>query len=288
VDSAIDPRGITVTTTVIPRTTAGPLRYLPLLVPGLLFLVALAIAPVSPAKATDGLYKITTTQFSISHHDIDCVKDAEQVATCTTTVDGKVLDVRLDTTPVTELSCTATYDSLDTACTRAFDYGPGSHRVHLDSLVVPEPAAQEIRDAYPWWSWLFDGPWFLFALGLLAAMTIAAGALAWVWSRHPRPAARHRVLRTLVTFVVYWTFYLPVTLVVAPWEATKLTYHLLLIPHSVLFPALLALVWQLAVGGKVTGATGQRIGLTAASAITTLVCGSMMMLLLAVTTGMPD
>ncbi|XVS67539.1 hypothetical protein ACQPYE_16245 [Actinosynnema sp. CA-299493] len=276
------------TTPVIPRTTAGPLRYLPLLVPGLLFLVALAIAPVSPARATDGLYKITTAQFSISHHDIDCVKDAGRVATCTTTVDGKVLGVRLDTAPTRVLSCTATYDSRDTACTRSFDYGPGSHRVHLESLVVPETAAADIRAEYPWWSWLFDGPWFLFALGLLAATTIAAGVLAWTWSREPRPAVKHRATRTVVTFIVYWTFYFPVTLVVAPWDPASLSYHVLLIPHSVLFPALLALGWQLAVSGKITGATRQRVGLAAASAVTTLVCGSMMVLLLAMASGMPD
>ncbi len=276
------------TTTVIPRDTAGPLRYLPLLVPALLFLVALAIAPVSPARATDGLYKITTTQFSISHHDIDCVKDPQQVATCTTPVDGKVLRVRLDTTRGAPLSCSATYDGQDIPCTRTFDYGPGSHRVHLASLTVPDPVAQEIRGAYPWWSWIFDGPWFLFALGLVVAMTVAAGVLAWIWSREPRPVARHRVLRTALTFVVFWTFFFPVSLLVAPWDGTKLSYHVLLLPHSVLLPAVLALVWQLAVSGKITGETSQRVGLTAASAVTTLVCTPMMMLLLAMTSGMPD
>ncbi|MBB5801903.1 hypothetical protein F4560_001671 [Saccharothrix ecbatanensis] len=278
------------TTTVSPRSTAGPLRYLPLLVPGLLFLIALAIAPVSPARATDGLYKITTTQFSISHHDIDCVKDAKLVATCTTPVDGKALSVRLDTSPVMELTCTATYDARDIACTRSFDYGPGSHRVHLESLVVSEPTAEDIRGEYPWWSWLFDGPWLLFALGLIAAMTITAGVLTWIWSREPRPAARHRTVRTLVTFVVYWTFFLPVTLVVAPWEWERLgmSFYALLIPHSVLLPAVLALVWQLVVSRKLTGETGQRIGLTAAGVLTTLVCSPMLILMLSLTSGMPD
>ena len=276
------------TTTVIPRRTAGPLRYLPLLVPGLLFLLALAIAPVSPARATDGLYKITTTQFSISHHDIDCVRDADRVATCTTPVDGKVLSVELDTVPVGMLTCTATYDARDIGCTRSFDYGPGSHRVHLESLVVPEPVAEDIRGQYPWWSWLFDGPWFLFALALVAAMAIAAGVLTWIWSREPRPAARHRAVRTLVTFVVYWTFSLPVTLLVAPWDGKGVSYHMLLIPHSVLLPAALALVWQLVVSAKITGRTDQRIGLTAAGVLTTLVCAPMLMLVLALMSGMPD
>ncbi|WP_367127485.1 hypothetical protein [Saccharothrix sp. HUAS TT1] len=276
------------TTTVIQRGTAGPLRYLPLLVPALLFLVALAVAPVSPARATDGLYKITTTQFAVSHHDIECARDTDQVATCTTTVDGKALDVRLDTTPGAALSCTATYDGQGTPCTRTFDYGPGSHRVHLASLTVLEAAAEEVRDEYPWWSWVFDGPWFLFALGLVAVVVVVAGFLAWRWSREPRPAAGRRVVRALATFVVYWTFSFPVTLVVAPWGSGRLNYHFLLIPHSVLLPAVLALVWQLVVNGRITGRTGQRIGLTATASATTLLCAPMMLLMLAVTSGMPD
>ncbi|RKT54735.1 hypothetical protein [Saccharothrix australiensis] len=276
------------TTTVLPPGTAGRLRSLPLLVPGFLFLVALAIAPVSPARATDGLYKITTTQFSISHHDIDCVRDREQVATCTTQVAGATLRVRLDTTPGAALSCTATYDGQDIACKRTFDYGPGSHRVHLSSLTVPEPDAAAIRGAYPWWSAVFDGAWFAVALGLVAAVAVAAGVLAWSWSGTPRPAAPRRALRAALTFLVYWTFCIPVTLAVAPWDGTALSFHILLIPHSVLLPAVLAMVWQLVLNQPLTGATGQRIGLTAASVLTTLVCTPMMLLLLTLASGMPD
>ncbi|QFZ19206.1 hypothetical protein [Saccharothrix syringae] len=225
-------------------------------------LVALAVAPVSPARATGGLYEITTTQFSISHRDIDCAKDAARVATCTTTVDGKVLEVRLDTSPGAWLSCTATYDARTTACTRTFDYGPGSHRVRLDSLTVPEPAAEQVRDRYPWWAWLFNGPWLPFALGLVA--------------------------RALVTFAVYWTFSFPVTLVVAPWDGAAFSWYSLLVPHSVLLPARLALGWRLVVGGSVTGATGQRIRLTAVGVLTTLLCSPMLVLVLALRSGMPD
>jgi hypothetical protein len=97
-------------------------------------------------------------------------------------------------------------------------------------------------------------------------------------------------VRTLVTFVVYWTFFLPVTLVVAPWESDRLgmSFYSLLIPHSVLLPAVLALVWQLVVSRKLTGETGQRIGLTAAGVLTTPVCSPMLILMLSLTSGMPD
>ncbi|QQQ79364.1 hypothetical protein IOD16_13635 [Saccharothrix sp. 6-C] len=44
--------------------------------------MAPAIAPVSPARAADGLCKITTTQFSISHHDIDCVRGGRREDPC--------------------------------------------------------------------------------------------------------------------------------------------------------------------------------------------------------------
>ncbi|HVK25681.1 MAG TPA: hypothetical protein VM677_30345 [Actinokineospora sp.] len=273
--------------TTIAREGVGRLRFLPLFLPVFLLFIAISLTPVAPAKVTDGLYRIDTPEYSIGHQDIDCVKDGT-VATCTTPVAGKDLTVVLDTDKSAGyLTCDAAYDGRDVSCQRTFDYGPGSDRIWLDtSLGVSAQQAAELRAAVPWWNALMDGPWILVALGLLAALAVAFGLMAWFWSATPRPAAPRRLARTAATGILAWTFPAQSGLVLATPNMSFL--YVLLIPHSVVIPAAAMAMWQWTAAGAVTGAVWQRVRHVAVAVVVTVVYGAAMTLWLSMAAGFPD
>ncbi|WP_054049957.1 hypothetical protein [Alloactinosynnema sp. L-07] len=244
------------------------------------------LTPVAPVNVTHGLYRIDTPAYSISHPDIECRKDGT-VVTCTTPVAGKDLTIVLDTARTEYLRCEASYDGKPLACARTFDYGPGSGRVRLDtSLGVSAEQAADLRAAVPWWTALIDGDWITAALGLLAALAVTSGLLAWFWSGTPRPATPRRLTRTAVTAVLAWTFPTVSGAVLAPVNESLL--FVLFIPHSVVIPAVMMATWQWSAGGAITGAVGQRVRHVALAVVATLVYGAAMTLWLSIAAGFPD
>jgi hypothetical protein len=263
------------------RLGVGPLRWLPLFLPGLMLFVAVLLAPVSPAKATEGLYRLDTPEFAIVD-GFDCAMDDIR-ATCTVPVAGRPLTVEVDVGPHST-PCTATYDGRDLSCERVTEYGPASAWLRVGSLGVPASAApdspwwRDVRDIYWDRVWLFSIP----SLGLIAALA------AFLLYRGPRLEDPNRMRRTAATGLICWTFPAVTSLLVTPWDKAESGLMALIIPHTVLLPACAMALWQHLAAGPLSGRLRGRFGQAAIAFVATALFSAGGLLWLALAAGLPD
>ncbi|MFI9818701.1 hypothetical protein [Saccharothrix variisporea] len=248
-------------------------------VPGFMLLVALLIAPVAPGKATDGLYRIDADQFSVYHNHISCTKRLSS-ATCTVSVDGKPLIVTLDTDPRT-LVCEATFDGERVGCARTFDYGPGSHRVSVTGVSVPDAVAADLRDRFPWWGTLFDRYWVQAGLLFIGVLGPAAAVASFLWAGRPRDADGRLLVAVPVAGVVGWALS---GFALMPWER-----FLEFGPSLLLVPVVLVMTgWAVVVGRPVTGRVEWRVALALTAFACTVFSSVPVVLWISLAAGIPD
>ncbi|MBB5956952.1 hypothetical protein FHS29_003545 [Saccharothrix tamanrassetensis] len=267
--------------TTTTRSSPGLLRSLPLLVPGLLLLVAIALIPVSAGG--DSLYRVTTPQFTVMKPD--CAEDGT-VVTCAMPVGDKTLTVVIDVDRAQLNSgCTATYGSRPTACTRDRTLGNVfTPAVVLDGFTVSDEAAEAVRAGQPWWSGIGESGLTRGLFGVLVGMSLAAALVSWLLSKRPRAADPNGARTTVTTAAAVLVPFAGIVLLVPPDQvADKLP--MLLLPC---FALTLVLPWQLLVHRAISGKIGSRLGLTAAALVATAVYGSATLLVLSLATGLVD
>ncbi|MFT7836077.1 hypothetical protein Q5530_07980 [Saccharothrix sp. BKS2] len=258
------------------RLSAGPARLLPPVLPALLLLLAVVLAPVAPAKASNGLYRVDTPEFSV----VEGFECAPSGHSCSVVVAGRVLTVRAELLS----PCSAEYDGRSVSCRPVSQYGPAEPWVEVGSLgVSPDQAPRTPlwRDAIDrWWTiWWLGG-----ALGLGLLMALATAVLY----RGPRLPDEHQSVRTLVTGVVCWLVPAAATLIVEPAGRESMVGVVLVAPHFVLLPAALMAVWQHLAGGPQSGRLRGRLGQAAMAAVATTLYFGGGVIGFAMAAGLPD
>ncbi|MEU5692965.1 hypothetical protein [Actinosynnema sp. NPDC020468] len=272
--------------TTVTRSAAGPLRHLPLMLPVFLLALVIALIPVASSRFTDGLIRVDTPQFSLSHGDIPCA-DSGTTVTCTVQLAGKPLELISDVATFTG-SCEATYGGERVSCRKSSDYGLVRPWLYLGPVAVPADVAADLRSDFPWYRDLIDLNWMAFGLILTGVLAVLATVGAVLWSRRPREVARLRTVRTLVTAAVAWALALVAQLLLGPEWRHDTAWAVLFIPHSVIVPVLLVVVWQWACGGEVTGTPGQRFRHGLIAFVATVPYTAWSLLLIGINAGVPD
>ncbi|WP_433262124.1 hypothetical protein ACQPZF_28630 [Actinosynnema sp. CS-041913] len=269
--------------TTITRTRPGPLRWLPLFVPGTLLLVSVLLAPVAPTATS--VYRIHTDRFTVTHPDCDL---NGTVATCAVPIDGKTLAVTVDTDRARmNVDCTATYGSESTTCARRFGNSPYAPEVAV-GLSVPEEAARAVRDSLPWWSELTEGTITLALLCLMIALSLGMAVASWFLSRRPRGPTLRPALMTGFMCVAVVVVPLVSMLVLLPLNRVADTLPLLLMPHLGLAPMLVIVLWQMVVGREITGKVGQRLSLSVTALVVTAVYVTVNLFWIGMSSGLLD
>ena len=263
------------------RLGVGPLRWLPQVVPGLLLSIAVVLVPVAPARATDGLYRVDTPEFSVVD-GFTCAAD-DAGTTCTVSVAGRPLTVEVDAGP-RFTACAASYDGRLLGCSRVTQYGPASPWVQVGSLGVP---ASEAPHA-PWWRDVLDFRWERLMLVTALVLALLAALASFLLYRAPRLEDDDRLRRTVITGVSSLVLAVVSGLVVTAGNQDTIGVLSLFVSVAVVVPAGLMACWQHVAAGPTVGRLRERIGQAAIAFLATLLLSAVQLLWLGLAAGLPD
>lgn len=263
------------------RLGVGPLRWLPQAVPAILLLFAVLLVPVAPGRATDGLHRVDTPEFSVVD-GFRCAVDDDQ-ATCTAPVAGRPLTVEYRVGR-TFTGCAARFDGRDLRCERIGVYGPASPWVRVGSLGVPAGEAPDV----PWWRDALDLWWERLLLGCALVLALAAGAAAFLLYRAPRLEDENRLRRTVATGASSWLLALVSTFLVTLGGNDDFGAMPLFVTVAAVVPAGLMACWQHVAAGPAGDRVRERVGQAALAFLATLALGAVQLLWLGLAAGLPD
>lgn len=181
------------TATQVRVARTGPAIFLPLALIIVLLGVALAIAPLAPARATGGIYQVIIAErHTIPVESLSCTRNGD-FARCTVPVGGVALRVTIHYAGF-DSSCTATHGDRVVGCVSGL--GATGHASH--TVWISDNLGGAAVDPPPWWR-APGGP-ARGAAVLIAALTIAAALGTLLLGRSPRE--RTLPLRTLAAALV--------------------------------------------------------------------------------------
>lgn len=256
------------------RISAGPARLLPPVLPVLLLLPAVLLAPVAPGRETGVLYRVDTPEFAV----VDGFSCAG--STCSVDVAGRVLTIRAG---VLE-PCLATYDGRPVGCRPSAEYGPAEPWVLIDSLGVPPERAPSA----PWWRDAIDRQWTLWWIGGALVLALVVGLATALLYRGPRLPHGDRLRQTVLTGVAAWLAPAAAVLLVEPGGRASLAGFALVAPHVVLLPVAVVTWWQHLASGPQSGRLRGRLGQAAVASVATALYVLGGVLCLAMAAGLPD
>jgi hypothetical protein len=263
------------------RLGVGLLRWLPQAVPVLLLLFAVLLVPIAPGRATDGLYRVDTPEFSVVD-GFDCAVTGG-LTTCAVPVAGRPLTVEVEAGPHFT-ACAANYDGRRLTCARVTEYGPASPWVRVGSLGVP---ASEAPHA-PWWRDVLDFRWERLMLAAALVLALLAGLAAFLLYRAPRLEDGDRFRRTVITGVSSWVLAVVSGLLVTAGDQDNFGILSLFVTVAVVVPAGLMACWQHVAAGPAAGRLRERIGQAALAFLATLLLSGVQLLWLGLAAGLPD
>ncbi len=268
--------------TTITRSAPGPLRSLPLFLPGMLLLIAVLLVPLAPSGS--GVYRITANQFAVNYPD--CTDDGT-VRFCTVPVGGRTLTVSLPAEDARGRDCTATYAMESLSCRYDYSYGAFVNVVSV-GLTVPDETARAVADSRPWWTRIDRGTITLTLLCLLVALALGAAVATWFLSGRPRETSPRLARTTGIMCATVSTLPLVDSLLLLPSERLPDMLLAALSPHMSLAPILVMVLWQMLVGREITGRIGQRLSLTATAFVVALVYSASTLMWVGMAAGLLD
>ena len=245
------------------RAGGDVLHAAPLVLVVLLLGVAGLLATVAPSRVTSGVYQVVigadADPLVVPTESLTCQR-AAGTATCTTSVAGQPLTVRIPVTdgapdPADSDVCTARHAGRSLACMAGIaDYGHASKSVYIPAgIEVSEAERTRLRMAVPWWR---AGTWWpVIGLALVLGLAVAAAAVGYLLGGRAR-SPDNPVTSATITGAAAWLMFAISGLIFAPSQAlSSLIVQALLSliitapPVGVAVVSLAAWQWQLTSAG---------------------------------------